>query len=82
MKKVSRKLSLNRETIATLSPELLDGVGGGQAIASVAPTRTLTTVTTVTRTSQIGCPSRLPGICETDPTRTRLVCGPQGGPQK
>ena len=59
MKKISKKLSLTRETLATLSPDLLDGVGGGQAIAS-GTTRTVTTVTTITPpVSNRVCPSRV-----------------------
>ena len=85
MKKISKKLSLNRETLATLSPELLDAVNGGQAdVSAVTGTTPRTTNPTIVSVpmSRIGCPSRLPGICETDPTRTRLICGPQGGTQK
>ena len=63
MKKISKKLSLNRETLATLSPELLDSVGGGQAIASL-PTRTVTTILPTTRPISLT-------VC-----RTRLVCPP------
>jgi hypothetical protein len=80
MKKLDKKLSLNRETLASLTDDQLTGVAGGD----IGPGGTATTLTRTTMplTSRIGCPSRLPGICETDPTRTRLVCGPQGGQQK
>ena len=78
MKKLNKKLSLNRETLASLTDDQLTGVAGGD----IGPGGTTTlTRTTVPGTSRIGCPSRLPGICETDPMRTRLVCVPQG-PQK
>jgi hypothetical protein len=78
MKKLSKKLSLNRETLASLTQDELAGVAGGDVGGPGGGTSTLTTLT---RTSRIGCPSRLPGICETDPNRTRLICVPQG-PQK
>ena len=60
MKKVSKKLSLNRETLAPLSPDLLDRINGGQAIASAPTTRTVGTLTTTisipTGPSRVICP--------------------------
>jgi hypothetical protein len=71
MKKISKKLSLHRETLATLSPDLLEGIGGGQAVAS----RTVTTVTPITRpVSNAVCPSRM--ICP--PVSLGVNCGAKG----
>jgi hypothetical protein len=43
MKKInSTKLSLNRETLVTLSPEMLEGVNGGLIVPPIGPaTRTI-----------------------------------------
>ena len=81
MKKLGKKLSLNRETLASLTADQLAVVAGGD-IGPTGTTGTLPTGTRTSPTSRIGCPSRLPGICETDPNRTRLICVPQQGPQK
>ena len=59
MKKVLKKLALNRETLASLQPDVLEAVGGGNAASITATTRTITTTTTTTqppRTISI-CPS-------------------------
>lgn len=59
MKKVLKKLALNRETLASLQPDLLEGVGGGNAASVTGTTRTITTTTTTTqppRTISV-CPS-------------------------
>jgi hypothetical protein len=84
MKKVNKKLSLNRETLASLTTDELAGVAGGD----IGPGGTATTLTTGTRTSvpsgltsRIGCPTRLPGICVPDTVLTRQVCGTQGTQQ-
>ena len=59
MKKVLKKLALNRETLASLQPDVLEGIAGGnQQSAAVSVTRTLTTTSTTQppRTISI-CPS-------------------------
>jgi hypothetical protein len=66
MKKISKKLSLNRETLVALSADQLEGVAGGDI---GGPTKT-----TGTLTSRIGCPSRLPTVCPQDPIKSRLAC--------
>jgi hypothetical protein len=73
MKKISKKLSLNRETLATLSPELLDAINGGQGNQSVASAITpRTTTITTTVPPSYGCQSRI--VCPA----TLLKCVPGG----
>ena len=71
MKKISKKLSLNRETLATLSPDLLDAINGGQAVTGITP-RTTTPVTTSVPPS-FGCQSRI--VC---PPTLKCVAGGGG----
>jgi hypothetical protein len=56
MKKSTRKLSLNVETVRVLSPSDLGGVAGGQSISSVRPT-TVDSVVDCTITHH-HCPSK------------------------
>lgn len=61
MKRAStNKLSLNRETLVSLSANDLSGVNGGD----IGPGGTSVSGTL---TSKIGCPSRLPTLCPTNP---------------
>jgi hypothetical protein len=64
MKKLSRKLNLNRETLIPLTSDTLDGINGGITPGTITP-HTTTTGPSVPQT-------RLPGLC--DPTRTRFFC--------
>jgi len=67
MKKINgKKLALNRETLASLNPDVLGDVVGGQAAG-------LTTITGPL-TRNLCPPSRL--VC---PPKTLLACPPQAG---
>ena len=52
MKRINKKLSLNRETLVTLQPDVLDAVAGGnaQSAGTVGTVGTLTRTTTFTTT--------------------------------
>ena len=62
MKKVLKKLALNRETLASLQPDLLEAVGGGNAASATGITTTTRTITTTTTTSTTR-PPRTISIC-------------------
>jgi hypothetical protein len=71
MKKISTgKLSLNRETLVTLSPDALDGVNGGRGGGRN------TVVETIRITTRYLCPQLSNLVCP----QTRAGCpAPQGG---
>jgi len=71
-----KKLTLNRETLVSLNPDVLADVAGGNALTPSVPTKTTTTTGTTTQSRLGGCPSRIT-VC--DPQQTRLLCG---GPQQ
>ncbi|MFN0248019.1 MAG: class I lanthipeptide [Kofleriaceae bacterium] len=68
MKKLSRKLNLNRETLIPLTADSLDGIHGGATPATL----------TATLTSTGSMPPSRPSIC--NPTHTRFFCQQSGTP--
>ena len=66
MKKHSRKLNLNRETLIPLSTDTLDGIHGGALSLTSGPTGP-----SLPQTRQFVC----------DPMQTRFFCTQSGNPR-
>ncbi len=84
MKKVLKKLALNRETLASLQPDVLEGIAGGNhqsAIVSVTKTITPTTSTTRPPRTISVCPSifNCPSIPSLASAAASAAGGGQGG---
>jgi hypothetical protein len=69
MKKLSRKLNLNRETLIPLTTDALDGINGGATPAIITMT---TNGPSLPQTRLYHC----------DPMQTRFFCTQTGNPQQ